>query len=449
MNLSFLRKRSTKTFLNGVHPDEAKHYSCASPIKRLPFGRDFVIPLSQHIGAPAKAVVKKGEQVRRGQLIAEPGGFVSVAHHSPVTGTVSAVELAEHPGGKMLTSIKIKADPFASQRFEEPKPLDWEGMEPGDFLRHLQRSGMVGLGGAAFPSHVKFHLPEGKRCKYLILNGCECEPYLTADHRVMLEFPDFIVHGTRLLRHFLKPEKVLVGIEANKMDAVQMLREAFLEADEAAEVVPLEVKYPQGAEKMLITALLEREVPSGKIPLEVETLVSNIGTVSAIGQYFLTSQPLIERVVTVTGPGIRRPANYLVPIGASLSEVLEASGGLTRDTSRILLGGPMMGMPQKSFEVPVTKGTSGLLALGPREVIPLKTRQCIRCGRCLEACPMFLNPSQLNLLARKGLYEEMLEERVMDCMECGSCSFVCPSAIPIVQSIRVAKAIQREKQEAA
>jgi electron transport complex protein RnfC len=200
---------------------------------------------------------------------------------------------------------------------------------------------------------------------------------------------------------------------------------------------------------MLITALLERGVPSGKIPLEVETLVSNIGTVSAIGQYFLTSQPLIERVVTVIGPGIRMPANYLVPIGASLSEVLEASGGLTRDTSRILLGGPMMGIPQKSFEVPVTKGTSGLLALGPREVIPLKTRHCIRCGRCLEACPMFLNPSQLNLLARKGLYEEMLEERVMDCMECGSCSFVCPSAIPIVQSIRVAKAIHREKQEAA
>ncbi len=449
MKVSLSLNKTGRTFLNGVHPDEAKHFSCASPIKRLPFGRDFVIPLSQHIGAPAKAVVKKGDQVKRGQLIAEPGGFVSVAHHAPVTGTVTALELAEHPGGKMLPSIKISADPFASQRFENPVALDWEGMETEDFLHQLQMSGMVGLGGAAFPSHVKFQLPQDKRCRYLILNGCECEPYLTADHRVMLEFPREIIHGTMLLRHFLQPERVYVGIEANKMDAVQALRNAFQKADEAAEVVPLQVKYPQGAEKMLITAVLEREVPSGKIPLEVETLVSNIGTVAAIGQYFITSQPLIERVVTVTGPGIRKPANFMVPIGASLREVLEASGGLTAETSRILLGGPMMGMPQKSFDVPVTKGTSGLLALGSREVVPLKTRQCIRCGRCLEGCPMFLNPSQLNLLARKGLYEEMLDERVMDCMECGSCSFVCPSAIPIVQSIRVAKAIHREKQAAA
>jgi electron transport complex protein RnfC len=308
----------------------------------------------------------------------------------------------------------------------------------------VQDAGIVGLGGAAFPAHVKFAIPEDKNCKYLMVNGCECEPFLTADHRVMVEYPDAIIDGINIINRFLKAEKAYVGIEANKADAIAILKEKAASNDFPIEIVPLEVKYPQGAEKMMITAILGIEVPSGKLPLDLEAMVSNVGTIAAISDLFRKGQPLIERVVTITGTAIKRPTNVLVPIGTPMRDVVELCGGITHDDPRILLGGPMMGAIQKSLDVPVVKGTSGILLLTQDEVKDLDEYSCIRCGRCVDACPIFLNPSLLGLLAKKGLWDEMAENNIMDCFECGSCSFSCPSGIPLTQSFRVGKGILRE-----
>lgn len=314
-----------------------------------------------------------------------------------------------------------------------------------EFIASVQEAGIVGLGGAAFPAHVKFAIPEGKTCRHIILNGCECEPFLTSDHRTMVEYPDEVIDGIRIVQHFLKAEKIFIGIEANKPDAIAILREKAQHSGLPIEVIALKVKYPQGAEKMLITAILDIEVPSGKLPLDVDALVNNVSSIAAISQWFRKGKPLIERVVTVTGTAVKRPANVLVPLGTPMRNVVDLCGGITSTSSRLLLGGPMMGMVQKTLDIPVVKGTSGILVLTTNEVKDLSQYNCISCSRCLEACPMYLNPSLLGMLAKKGLWEEMEENHVMDCFECGCCSYVCPSAIPLVQSFRVGKSIIRER----
>ncbi len=436
----------TYTFRHGVHPEEYKWLSCQQAIERMPFVEEYILPLGQHIGAPSRPVVAKGDTVKRGQMIAEPGGFVSVALHSPVDGRVADIGLYTNPAGQLVPSIRIETDPFSSQRMESHAPYDLDKLDLQGFIKAVQHAGIVGLGGAAFPSHVKFSIPEGKTCRYLMLNGCECEPFLTADHRTMVEYPEALIGGVELLMRFLKPEKAFIGIEANKPDAIRVLRERAAASPYPTEVMALKVKYPQGAEKMMITAILGEEVPGGRLPIDVGVLVSNVGTVVALHEYFTTGKPLIERVVTVTGTAVRNPSNLLVPIGTPMRRLVDLCGGLTEEASRMILGGPMMGMVQKSLDVPVVKGTSGILLLTDREVRSMQEYNCIRCGRCVDACPMFLNPSLLGLLAKKGLWEEMAENHVMDCFECGSCSFVCPSGIPLVQSFRVAKGILREAQ---
>lgn len=434
------------SFRHGVHPEEFKSFTDTKPIERMPFVEEYVLPLGQHIGAPSVPLVKKGQYVKRGEKIATPGGFVSVALHSPVDGTVKGIELAETLTGKMVESIRIETDPYSSQLLTPSEPGDFEKMSLDEFISSVQESGLVGLGGAAFPAHVKFKIPEGKTCRYIMLNGCECEPFLTSDHRTMAEHPEAVVDGIRILNYHIKAEKAFIGIEDNKPDAIKILKEKAAASDFPIEVVPLKVKYPQGAEKMLITAILDKEVPSGKLPLDVEVLVSNVSSIAALSDWFRQGKPLIERVVTVTGPAIKRPANVLVPIGTSMREVVRHCGGVNSQELRMLLGGPMMGMVQRSLDIPVVKGTSGMLMLTGEEVGMMDEYSCIRCGRCVDACPMFLNPSTLGMLAKKGLWEEMEENYVMDCFECGSCSFVCPSNIPLVQSFRVAKGILRERQ---
>jgi len=433
------------TFRQGVHPEEYKELSNRRRIERMPFVEEYILPLLQHVGAPSKPVVHKGQRVHRGELIAEAGGYVSVALHSPVDGTVADIGLYGHPNGQMLPAIRIKADPFSAQQLDQPARRPPEEMGKAEFIRAIQEAGIVGLGGAAFPAHVKFNIPEDKHCRCLMLNGCECEPFLTCDHRVMLEYAEELIDGTRILQHFIQAEKVYIAIEANKPDAVVALRAAAEKAGFPAEVAPMQVKYPQGAEKMMISAILGEEVPAGRLPIDVGVLVSNVGTLVAMSQYFRRSQPLIERVVTVTGPAVRRPANVLAPLGTPMRDVVEFCGGTTAEATRILLGGPMMGIVQKSLDTPVVKGTSGILVLTEREVQDIAAFNCIRCGRCLEACPLFLNPARLGLLARKGLWGDMEDINALDCFECGACSYVCPSGIPLVQSIKVGKAMIRER----
>jgi len=428
------------TFRHGVHPSHNKAATEGQPIERVRFVQRYVLPLGQHIGAPSRAIVQKGDKVMRGQLIAEPGGFISTALHSPVTGTVAAIERRLHPGGKDQESIVIDIDPFADQAaLHEPEPHG--GALPSkELVTRVQRAGIVGLGGAGFPSHVKLSIPDARPVKYVMLNGCECEPYLTCDHRVMLEHPERVLRGLRLLLEQTGAERGYVGVEDNKPDAIEVLRATNAGAADPDRVViaPLQTKYPQGAEKMMIDAIIDREVPSGKLPLDIETVVVNVATAAAIADLHDHGTPLIERVVTVTGDGIRRPANVLVPIGTPLSEVLAHCGGLHREVRQVVLGGPMMGSALKSLDVPIIKGVSGIIAL--REPVPVhREMACIRCSRCLDACPIFLNPSRLHKLVRAERPEELLDHHMLDCFECASCSFVCPSHIPLVQLMRVGK----------
>ena len=434
---------SRPTFRHGVHPDDAKAATNSVPIERMPFVDEYVLPLSQHIGAPSKCLVRAGDYVERGHLIAKPGGYVSTALHAPVSGTVKAVELRPHPNGKMMQSIIIETDSYASQKLAVAAPPAPNTLSPEDFTQRVQEAGIVGLGGAAFPSHVKLKVPEGKRAEFLILNGCECEPFLTCDHRVMAERPAAVLEGLGIMQRQVGASRAYIGVEANKMDAIEELRAAAGEGSDIV-IVPLEVKYPQGAEKMLIEAIFHKEVPSGGIPIDIEIVVHNVGTAAALADLFATGQPLIERVVTITGDGIRRPSNMLVPIGTPLEAVLDYCGGLKPETRQLIVGGPMMGLAQKRLDVPILKSTSGIVALTRRGPGPASEQPCIRCGRCVEACPMFLNPSRLATLARADEPELLERHHQLTCFECASCSFVCPSHIPLVQLMRMGKALVRE-----
>ena len=426
------------TFRHGVHPDEHKE-TASLPVERMAFVERYVVLMNQHGGAPAKALVVAGDEVRRGQMIGEPDGYVSSAVHSPVDGRVVSVTLARHPRGDFTPAVEIEADPYATQALPEPVAADWRAMDESTFIDRVQQAGIVGLGGAAFPAHVKYRVPEGRHVDRLVINGCECEPYLTCDHRMMLERPDAILRGIEILATRLGVSSTVIGVEMNKTDAVEALR-AATPAGLDVEVRPLPVKYPQGAEKLLVKALFGIEIPAGKYPIDEGLVINNVGTMAALTDLFDAGHPLIERVITVAGPGVRRPANLLVPIGTPVRDVLEHCGGLTRETRSVVLGGPMMGSPIATLDVPIVKGTTGILAFTEREIEDLPEYVCVKCGRCVDACPNFLNPQRLARLARAGRYERMEELFVMDCMECGSCSWSCPSNIPIVHLIRAAKA---------
>jgi electron transport complex protein RnfC len=427
-----------KSFDHGVHPRHHKEQTADLPIQRVPFVARYVMPLGQHIGAPARPVVSVGERVMRGQLIAEPGAFVSTALHSPVTGTVRDIGPHRYIDGNFKPAIEIEADPYATQQLPPRPPIDWQALTIEEFISEVQQAGIVGMGGAAFPSHVKYAIPEGQRIDNLLVNGAECEPYLTTDHRLMVERPEAVIHGTEIVRQKLGAKRATIGVEKNKPDAIALLRQHI--GERPIEVMALEVKYPQGAEKMLIKAAFNREVPAGALPRDIGVAVNNVGTVVAIADYFDNGMPLIERVVTVAGPGISEPANLIVPLGTPIREVLRFCGGLKESTREVIMGGPMMGTPIADLDAPILKGSSGILAFTASETGRPREYPCIRCGRCLEACPYFLNPSRLAKLGKARRFEQMRDDyHLMDCVECGACTFACPSSIPIVQLIRTAK----------
>ena len=435
-------------FEHGVHPAHHKEQTENLPIQRVPFGQHYVMPLGQHIGVPCKPVVSEGQEVRRGELIAEPGGFVSTALHSPVTGRVTKIGDFRGVDGRFAPAIGIEADPFATQEVDAGAAIDWEAQSLDEFIRSVQMAGIVGMGGAAFPAHVKLSVPEGTEIRQLLVNGAECEPYLTNDHRLMIERPEALLEGCEIMRRKLGAEETVIGIEKNKPDAIEIIRRRIPEG-QPTRVVPLKVKYPQGAEKMMIRSVFGVEVPAGQLPRDVGVNVNNVGTIVAIADYFLRGMPLIERIVTVAGNGVTYPANLVVPLGTSVRDVVKFCGGLKPGTREIVMGGPMMGRPIASLDVPVLKGCSGVLVFTDAPTSARKEYPCIRCGRCVEACPYFLNPSRLARLSRARMYDEMKDYHVFDCVECGCCTFACPSNIPIVQLIRTAKDDLKTRKEPA
>jgi electron transport complex protein RnfC len=424
------------TFHGGIHPAYHKDLSDRADVEPLDPPKTAVVPLGQHIGAPAKPVVAKGDEVKIGQLIAEPGGFVSAPIHAPISGKIAAIEPRPHPLGKHLEAIVIEAD--GEDAWADPLPsLDPDQADRDELVARIKEAGIVGMGGATFPTHVKLSPPKGKPIDTVILNGAECEPYLTADHQIMVTEAEAVVDGLLIVRKCLGAKRAIIGIEENKPDAIRAIEKAAKGKD--VEVVALEVKYPQGAEKQLIDAVLDRQVPSGGLPMDVKVVVQNVGTAAAISEAVRKGRPLVQRITTVTGSIVKEPKNLLIRVGTPVSEAIAACGGLTAEPRKLILGGPMMGMTQHTDEVPVIKGTSGILLLGADEVSTEPEGPCIRCGECVRACPMGLRPTDIATLSSAGLFQEAEAEDTLDCIECGSCSWGCPARITLVQWIRHAK----------
>jgi electron transport complex protein RnfC len=426
------------TFRGGIHPPHFKKQTEAKAIELAPVPSVVVIPLAQHIGAPCDPVVKVGDSVKVGQKIGESQAFVSSPIHSSVSGTVKKVELRQSPGGAKVKCIVIESDGQLTVD-ESVKPKGTvDSLSPEELKGIIKECGLTGMGGAGFPTHVKLSPPKEKTIDIVIINGAECEPYLTSDHRVMLEMPEKVVQGTLAVMKVLGVEKGVIGIEGNKPDAIKTMKNAVKEYPTLS-VAELQTKYPQGGEKSLIYAVTGKEVPSGGLPMDVGAVVQNISTVAAISNAITTGMPVVERVVTVTGSAVKNPKNLMVKMGTSFNEVVEFCGGYTEDLGKIINGGPMMGIAQYTGEVPVIKGTSGILVLNRKDAERPEESNCIRCGKCVDHCPCGLQPFKISKNALLGRYEEAEAFNAMDCIECGSCSFVCPAKRPLVDAIRIAK----------
>lgn len=429
-----------KSFRGGVHPDDRKRYTAAKAIETVPVPNKVMIPVRQHIGAPCSPIVKVGDLVKKGQVIAEAQAFVSSPIHASTSGKVVEIADYPHPVFGSCQTIVIESD--GEDAWVEGLPLerDWKQLEIAEIKDIIRQSGMVGMGGATFPTHVKMAPPPEKQIHTLILNAAECEPFLTADHRVMLEHADRIMAGVQIVMKVLGVKRGYIGIEENKPDAIDAMRKACAGVD-GVEVVALETKYPQGAEKTLISVIAGVEVPSGGLPMDVGVVVQNVGTVVAIADAVERGIPLIERVTTVTGGAVREPKNLLLRVGTTFAEAVAHCGGLAEQPAKVIMGGPMMGMAQRTLDVPIIKGTSGILALSAADVNVGPERPCIRCGRCVDACPMGLVPSMLSILGERGVYQVAKEEfDLLDCVECGSCVYVCPAKRNIVHYIKLSKA---------
>lgn len=436
------------TFKGGIHVPGNKDITNSMETLPAVIPNRVFIPLAQHIGKPSLLLVSVGDEVRKGQKIGDSQGFVSVPIHASVSGKVVALEKKALPGGNYAQCIVIENDgqeQWAETVKPHPNPAS---LSPDELRNIIQEAGIVGLGGATFPSHVKYAPVEGKSAEFIILNGIECEPFLTSDHRIMMEKPDRIVAGLKYIMKATNCPQGIIAIEDNKMDAVEVLKKAASEYSDI-EVLAVNEKYPQGSEKQLIYACTGREVPPGKLPLDVGVVVNNVGTAAAVADAVELGKPLIERIVTVNGDGVKSPANYLVRTGTLFKELIEQSGGYTGEIAKIIAGGPMMGKTVFTDDIPCIKGTSGILVFKKGSVKEdTQESTCVRCGKCVDACPIFLEPTTLVKLIKKDRWEEAENNDVLSCIECGSCTFVCPAYIPLVQYIRRAKQVVAAAQRA-
>jgi electron transport complex protein RnfC len=432
-----------KTFSHGIHPPEYKE-TYHKETRRLPFPSQVILLLAQSIGKPAISMVHKGQQVERGELIAKADGFVSVPLFASVTGTVKGIELVLTAKGTREPAIIIETALSSGQRQVEGITRDITTLSRPDLIKAVSQMGMVGLGGAAFPTHVKMSIPKGCDIHTVLVNGCECEPFLTTDHRVMLEQVHNLIRGIKIALKCVDAPNAIIGIESNKMEVLEAIK-PHLSNEDSISIEAVETKYPQGAEKMLASALLGVEIPSKGLPFDIGLAIFNVTTLAEIGRLLPRGQALIERIVTVTGDNLDKPGNYQVPLGTPLGHILNHAGFIGEE-AELILGGPMMGMAVASLDVPTTKGTGGILVLDKRATKGDDIMPCIKCSRCLQACPINLNPSELGQLAAKRQYDVMEEKyHLNDCFDCGCCSYVCPSNIPLVQYFKIAKTLNRQR----
>lgn len=433
-------KISKRIFKGGVAAPHKKN-TAESETKMMKVPEKVIIPMLQHIGAPCRSIVKKGDIVKVGQLIGESDKYVSAPIHSSVSGTVTNIINIVSSSGQYMEAVEIKTD-GNQEIHEDIKPPEYSS--DAELLELIRQSGLVGLGGAGFPAHVKLSPPADKKIDILIVNGAECEPYITSDYREIMENSWNLISGINILIDLLKVDKVLIGIEDNKPEAIKILADIEATNDDKIDVVELKSRYPQGAEKMLIYSMTGRKVPPGKLPLDVGVVVMNVSSVSFIAEYIKTGMPLIKKRVTVDGPAVKNPANVEVYIGTPLADVFDFCGGFKTDVGKVIMGGPMMGVAQDSLDNPVLKNTNALLAFDKKSGKILEESACIRCAKCVEACPMNLLPLYLNQNALRGDIEGLKKFKIMDCIECGSCSFVCPAKRHLVQSMRLGKAFLRK-----
>ena len=427
--------------IGGVHPHDNKIYSAHQPITDCPLPAKAVIPLVQHIGAPAQPVVEKGQKVKVGELIAKAGGFVSANIHAPFSGTITKINATTDAWGLRMPAIfmDVEGDEWL-ETIDRTNAIKRDcPLEPKEIIDKVAAAGIVGLGGACFPTQVKLLPPPGKKAEVLIANGVECEPYLTCDHQLMLEHGEEIIIGIKILMKALGINRAIIGIEKNKPDAIDQMRK-LASKELGIEVKPLKLKYPQGGEKQLIDACIGRQVPSGALPIEVGAVVDNVATIYAVYEAVQKNKPLISRVMTVTGKSLSKPGNYSVRFGTPLSDVAALAGGVPEDTGKIIGGGPMMGRAMNNIDMPANKRVSGLLFLPENESHRTEPENCIRCAKCVSACPMGLEPYLLAKQAEKQMWDDMEKHSIMDCIECGCCMFTCPSHRPLLDYVRMGKA---------